>query len=146
MEVVFTVMTIVLVGAAYLLFHYLCAGTAHCRRPMDEWLATYQASAPVRQREMADVLLRRSQRLAANMGVQIDLTDILANGREPAELITAWRDRLPDLIPASFLPGTPASTIGALLLVHEAEPSRFRELLGQAATGFDEPGSSHRQP
>lgn len=135
MELVFTVIAIMLVGAAYLLFHYLRGGAAQCRRPITEWLASYQTSSPVEQHEMAEVLLRRSMRLAANMGVQIDLDDLIANGKEPTELIAAWQARLPSVIPAAYLPGTPASTVGALLLIQQVEPSRFHELLGQSAAG-----------
>ncbi|MCW2292522.1 hypothetical protein M2262_002572 [Pseudomonas sp. BIGb0408] len=135
MELVFTVIAIVLVGTAYLLLQHFRGGAAQCRRPIGEWLSSYQARSPVEQHEMAEMLLRRSIRLAANMGVQINLDELLGNGAEPADLIAAWQVRLPGVIPAAYLPGTPASTVGALLLIQQVDPSRFHELLGQSAAG-----------
>ncbi|SDI39738.1 hypothetical protein SAMN05216588_11628 [Pseudomonas flavescens] len=135
MELTVTVTAITLLAAAYLLSQPLRGITARCNRPMEEWLSSYQACGPVEQHEMADALVRQSMRLAANMGVQVSLDDLLANGREPTELIVTWRDQLPSVIPASSLPGTPASTIGTLLLIHQLQPSRFYQLLGQSSVG-----------
>ncbi len=134
MELFFTVTTLVLVGAVYFLVQRTRSPATQCRKQMSDWLARFDAATPVEQHEMAEALLRQSAELASQMGVEVYLDELLPAGGDPIELIRAWQAQLPIAIPAHALPNTPARTVGALLLIRDVQPERFRTLLGQAVT------------
>ena len=135
MELFFTATTLVLVVAAYILVQRARSPAAHCRRQMSDWLARFDAATPIEQHEMAEVLLQQSAELAAHMGVEVYLDELLPEGGDPIELIRTWQAQLPIAIPAHVLPHTPARTVGALMLIRDVEPESFRALLGQAVAG-----------
>lgn len=134
MELLFTAMTIVLVAACYLLIRRFRGLAAQCRKPMAQWLLHFAAANPDEQREMAQALVQESLKLAANMGVQVRATDLLGAANEPAALIDSWRIQLPDVMPATSLSTSPARTLGALMVIRQVEPRRFRQLMGLPAT------------
>ncbi|MDQ7987347.1 hypothetical protein QYS36_20605 [Pseudomonas sp. G34] len=135
MELFFTAITLVLVGAVYLLLQRARSPAAQCRKQISEWLACFEAATPVEQYEMAEVLLQASAELAAQMGIEVRLDELLPAGSDPIDLIRTWQTQLPIAIPAHALPNTPARTVGALLLIREVQPDSFRQLLGQAISG-----------
>lgn len=135
MELFFTATTLVLVVATYFLVQRVRSPAAHCRKQMIDWLSRFDAATPVEQHEMAEVLLQQSAELAAQMGVEVYLDELLPEGGDPIELIRTWQAQLPIAIPAHALPNTPARTVGALLLIRDVEPESFRALLGQAVAG-----------
>lgn len=134
MELLFTAMTIVLVAAGYLLIRRFRGLAAQCRKPMAQWLLHFAAANPDEQREMAQALVQESLKLAANMGVQVRATDLLGAANEPAALIDSWRTQLPDVMPATSLSTSPARTLGALMVIRQVQPQRFRQLMGLPAT------------
>lgn len=133
MELVFTAMTIVLAAAGYLLIRHFRGNAALCRKPMADWLQRFTAATPTEQHEMAEALLRQSVELAARMGVQVSAADLLQTGNEPTALVESWRTRLPDVMSATSLATSPARTLGALMVIHQVEPRRFRQLIGLPA-------------
>lgn len=135
MELFFTVIALVLVGAVYLLLQRARSPAAQCRKQISEWLACFDAATPVEQYEMAEVLLQQSVELASQMGIEAHLDELLPAGSDPIELIRTWQAQLPIAIPANALLNTPARTIGALLLIRDVQPDSFRRLLGQAISG-----------
>ncbi|WP_143485937.1 hypothetical protein [Pseudomonas sp. PA15(2017)] len=102
---------------------------------MSDWLSRFDAATAVEQHEMAEVLLQQSAELAAQMGVEVYLEEVLPEDGDPIELIRTWQTQLPIAIPAHALPNTPARTVGALLLIRDVEPESFRALLGQTIAG-----------
>ncbi|UUD64178.1 hypothetical protein D16iCDA_00225 [Pseudomonas seleniipraecipitans] len=134
MELLFTAMTIMLVAAGYLLIRRFRGLAAQCRKPMAQWLLHFVAANPGEQREMAQALVQESLKLAANMGVQVRATDLLGAASDPAALIDSWRAQLPDVMPATSLSTSPARTLGALMVIRQVQPQRFRQLMGLPAT------------
>lgn len=134
MELLFTAMTIVLVAAGYLLIRRFRGLAAQCRKPMAQWLLHFAAANPGEQREMAQALVQESLKLAANMGVQVRATDLLGAASDPAALIDSWRAQLPDVMPTTSLSTSPARTLGALMVIRQVQPQRFRQLMGLPAT------------
>lgn len=133
MELVFTAITIALAGAIYLLYQHFRGTCALCRRPMAEWLSRFAAASPIEQHEMAETLLQQSLALAARMGVQLNAADLAEAAGEPTALVDSWRSRLPDILPAAYIAKSPARTLGALMLIHQVDPQRFRQLVGLPA-------------
>ncbi|WP_131181761.1 hypothetical protein [Phytopseudomonas daroniae] len=134
MELAFTVITIVLLGSAYLLVQRFRGSAALSRRSMSEWLLRFEAASPVEQHEMAEALLTHSVRLAAQMGVQASIAELLATGNEASALVATWQSQLHTAMPTTSLSTTPARTIGALMVIRQVQPLRFQELLGQSTT------------
>ncbi|TBU87018.1 hypothetical protein [Phytopseudomonas dryadis] len=128
MELVFTAVTILVVGLVCWLYNAYRGNAGLGRKPMSEWLARYTTAAPVEQHEMAEALLHQSIRLAARMGVQVSVEDLLPIGDEPCSLIARWQVHMHSDMSATPLPTTPARTLGALLLIRQLQPQRYREL------------------
>lgn len=134
MELFFTAITLVLVGAVYLLVQRVRSPSGLSRKPIMEWMSRFDAATPVEQYELAEALLQQSALLAEQMDVDVSLRQLLRADGDPIALIMSWQAQLADAIPAHALLNTPARTIGALMLIREVQPDSFRQLLGQAIT------------
>ena len=134
MELFFTAITLVLVGAVYFLVQRARSPSGLSRKPIMVWMSHFDAATPVEQHELAEALLRQSALLAEQMDVEVSLSELLPADCDPTALIISWQAQLTVAIPAHALLNTPARTIGALLLIRDVQPQRFRELLGQALT------------
>ena len=134
MELFFTAITLVLVGAVYLLVQRARSPSGLSRKPIMEWMSRFDAATPVEQYELAEGLLQQSALLAEQMDVDICLHELLPADGDPIALVMSWQAQLTIAIPAHALLNTPARTIGALMLIREVQPDSFRQLLGQAIT------------
>ena len=132
MELFFTAIALALVGGACWIYQYRYGSAATCRLPMSDWLSRYAMASELEQQEMAHLLLDRSLYLAGRMDVQIDAETLLPAGTDATHLIAGWQTQIYGDFNLAFLPTTPAQTLGALLLIRQAQPQRYAELMGES--------------
>lgn len=104
---------------------------------LENWIPLYSKGSLFQKSNMATALIVQSVHMANGMGINISVNEFMNKKNKSKEcsldVVNQWLDYIFDEmvqdIPASQLNALPARTVGAMMIVRLASPSRYRELL-----------------
>lgn len=104
---------------------------------LEHWVPMYSSESLFQKSKMATALVVQSIHLANGMGVNISVNEFMReknrNKESSVEVVDGWLscifNEMAKDIPLSQINSLPARTIGAMLIVRLASPSRYRELV-----------------
>lgn len=104
---------------------------------LENWVPMYASGSLFQKSNMATALVVQSINMANGMGENISVNEFMREknrNKEPSvEVVNGWLsyifDEMVKDIPISQINSLPARTVGAMLIIRMASPSRYRELL-----------------
>lgn len=104
---------------------------------LENWIPMYSNGSLFQKSNMATALVVQSIHMANGMGINISVNEFMHEKNKNKEcsmdVVNQWLDyifsEMVQDIPASQLNALPARTVGAMMIVRLASPSRYRELL-----------------